>query len=116
MTDATSQGGSRPSGPSTRLTAADSRTKKRNASEKRFRAYGLAAIGTGLFFLVVLLTSIISNGSTAFMQTFIEVPVYLDPEALDPFKHLFFLPIASAYVQGWWFAQRHTVLSGTWRM
>ncbi len=84
MTDATSQGGSRPSGPSTRLTAADSRTKKRNASEKRFRAYGLAAIGTGLFFLVVLLTSIISNGSTAFMQTFIEVPVYLDPEALDP--------------------------------
>ena len=84
MTDATSQGGSRPNaGPSNSLTAAGNRTKKRNASEKRFRAYGLAAIGTGLFFLVVLLTSIISNGSTAFMQTFIEVPVYLDPESLD---------------------------------
>ncbi|WP_417741210.1 phosphate ABC transporter permease PstA [Salipiger sp.] len=84
MTDATSQGGSRPNArPTTSLTAVGSRTKKRNASEKRFRAYGLAAIGTGLFFLVVLLSAIISNGSSAFMQTFIEVPVYLDPAKLD---------------------------------
>ncbi|MCA0960968.1 phosphate ABC transporter permease PstA [Salipiger bermudensis] len=84
MTDATSQGGSRPNArPTTSLTAVGSRTKKRNASEKRFRAYGLAAIGTGLFFLVVLLSAIVSNGSSAFMQTFIEVPVYLDPAKLD---------------------------------
>jgi len=29
------------------LTAEDARTKKRNAAEKRFRAYGIVAIATG---------------------------------------------------------------------
>ncbi|MBY6006370.1 phosphate ABC transporter permease PstA [Salipiger bermudensis] len=80
MTDATSQGAAR---PRTSLTAADKRTQRRNAAEKRFRLYGLAAIGAGMFFLVVLLSSIIGNGIGAFQQTFIEVPVYLDPAKLD---------------------------------
>ena len=65
------------------LTVADARTQKRNAAEKRFRAYGLAAIGAGLLFLVILLTAILSNGIGAFQQTFIDVPVYLDPAKLD---------------------------------
>ncbi len=65
------------------LMAPDARTKSRNASEKRFRAYGVAAIGTGILCLLVLLFAIISNGIGAFQQTFIDVPVYLDPAKLD---------------------------------
>ncbi len=65
------------------LTAEDARTKKRNAAEKRFRAYGIVAIATGLFFLVVLLGAILSNGVGAFQQTFITTQVFLDPAKLD---------------------------------
>lgn len=65
------------------LLTADARTRKRQAAEKRFRAYGIAGILTGIFFLIVLLTAIVSSGSGAFQQTFINVPVYLDPAKLD---------------------------------
>ncbi|MEP3638306.1 MAG: phosphate ABC transporter permease PstA [Paracoccaceae bacterium] len=61
----------------------DARTRKRNAAERRFRAYGLTAIGAGILFLFVLLTAILSNGLGAFQQTFIDVPVFLDPAKLD---------------------------------
>ncbi|MEX0318326.1 MAG: phosphate ABC transporter permease PstA [Ruegeria sp.] len=82
MTDASLQkGGAKPHLPS--LTEPDARTKSRNAAEKRFRAYGVIAIGTGILCLLVLLFAIISNGIGAFQQTFIEVPVYLDPAKLD---------------------------------
>ncbi|MCE0504743.1 phosphate ABC transporter permease PstA [Roseivivax sp. GX 12232] len=71
------------SGQGRSIISADANTRKRNAAEGRFRAYGIAAIATGVFFLVVLLSSILWNGVSAFQQTFIEVPVYLDPEKLD---------------------------------
>ena len=61
----------------------DDRTRRRNAAETRFKAYGIAAICTGLFFLVVLIGSIVFNGVGAFQQTFVNVPVYLDPAKLD---------------------------------
>ncbi|SFA98180.1 phosphate ABC transporter membrane protein 2, PhoT family [Poseidonocella pacifica] len=85
MSDATS-GGAVPAAGSRRhgsILQLDARTKKRNAKEARFRAYGLGAIIIGLVFLVTLLTAIVSNGVGAFQQTFIEVPVYLDPQKLD---------------------------------
>ncbi|MGR3802361.1 phosphate ABC transporter permease PstA [Marinibacterium profundimaris] len=66
------------------LYGTDDRTKKRNAAEKRFQMYGIAAIGIGIFFLVILLVSIVRSGVPAFTQTFIEVPVYLNEEVLDP--------------------------------
>ncbi|MBO9476995.1 phosphate ABC transporter permease PstA [Shimia sp. R11_0] len=65
------------------LHTVDARTKKRNASEKRFRAYGIAAIATGILFLLVLLYAILTSGMGAFQQTFINVPVYLDAAKLD---------------------------------
>jgi len=65
------------------LTETDERTKRRNAAEARFRMYGIAAIAAGLVFLVVLLTTILSNGTGAFQQTFITTEVYLDPSKLD---------------------------------
>lgn len=57
--------------------------KKRQRAEKRFRGYGIAAIVTGIFFLVVLLSQIIGNGSSAFRQTFITIQVTLDETKLD---------------------------------
>ncbi len=65
------------------LTTLDDRTRRRNRAETRFRAYGIAAIATGLLFLAILLGSILFNGVGAFHQTFIKVPVYLDPAKLD---------------------------------
>lgn len=61
----------------------DARTKKRNAAERRFKAYGMSAIALGLFFLVALLTSIFGNGLPAFKQTFITIPVELVEAKLD---------------------------------
>ncbi len=45
--------------------------------------YGLIAVGIGLLFLVVLLTTIVYNGTRGFTQTFVTVDVYLDPAKLD---------------------------------
>ncbi|PIL19410.1 phosphate ABC transporter permease [Puniceibacterium antarcticum] len=85
MTDATlaTPGANPPKPKGKSLITLDARTKRRNAAESRFKAYGLAAIGAGIFFLVVLLTAIFSNGIGAFQQTFIHVPVYLDAAKLD---------------------------------
>lgn len=65
------------------LLAPDARTQNRKAAEKRFQAYGIAGIATGILCLIVLLVVIVSNGMGAFQQTFINVPVYLDPAKLD---------------------------------
>ena len=84
MTDATANPipDAAPKGKS--LLAQDDRTKRRNAAEKRFRAYGVAAISVGLLFLVALLWTIINNGTAAFTQTFINLDVELVEENLDP--------------------------------
>ena len=65
------------------LLEVDARTKRRNAAERRFRAYGIAAISVGLFFLVWLLGAIVSNGLPAFTQTFVNLEVELLEERLD---------------------------------
>ncbi len=57
---------------------------RRHAAERRFRLYGLAAIGVSLLFLALLFTSIVSRGYTAFMQTVITLNVFFDPAELDP--------------------------------
>jgi phosphate transport system permease protein len=58
--------------------------KKRRAAEARFRAYGVIAISLGLFFLVMLLVSIVSKGYTSFFQTMITVPVEFSEKVIDP--------------------------------
>ena len=65
------------------LLAADPRTRKRNAAERRFRFCGVMAISIGLLFLVVLLTAIVSKGAGAFRQTFIALEVELREDTLD---------------------------------
>lgn len=61
----------------------DPRTLARNASEKRFRAYGLTAISLAMLALLWLLISIFSVGLPSFRQTFIDMPVALDAAVLD---------------------------------
>jgi phosphate transport system permease protein len=58
--------------------------RRRRRAEIRFQLYGLLAIGLGLSFLVILFTSIIGNGWTAFFQTKIEIPVTFDAQEIDP--------------------------------
>lgn len=61
----------------------DARTKRRNAKEARFRAYGLVAVLIGIAALVLLLASVLSSGLGAFRQTYIHIPVTLSEAKLD---------------------------------
>ncbi|MCF8484722.1 MAG: phosphate ABC transporter permease PstA [Rhodobacteraceae bacterium] len=57
---------------------------RRNAAEKRFRAYGLAAIAVSLSVLGIMLWSIFSDGLSSFFQAKLTFPVTLSSEVLDP--------------------------------
>ena len=59
------------------------RTKNRNAAERRFRIYGILAISIGLLMLLVLASTIILRGTSAFQQTFITLEVDLLESKLD---------------------------------
>ncbi len=61
----------------------DARTKRRNAAEGRFKLYGIAAIGIGLLMLIVLVTNIVTAGTGAFQQSFVELNVELKEDKLD---------------------------------
>ena len=69
--------------PARSLLDEDRAMKRRNAAEKRFRAYGLTAIGVGVLALVILLTSVLSNGLSAFRQTFISMPMTVTAEQIE---------------------------------
>ena len=57
---------------------------RRYAAERRFRLFGIAAIGFALAFLLFLFGSIVSNGYTAFVQTSLHLNVNLDKDVIDP--------------------------------
>ena len=63
--------------------AVTARLARRHAAERRFRIYGIVAIGLALVFLATLFVSICSRGYTAFAQTFIQLEVELSPDVLD---------------------------------
>ncbi|CDN46307.1 phosphate ABC transporter permease PstA [Neorhizobium galegae] len=58
--------------------------KRRYAAERRFRAYGIAALSFGIIFLMLLLWSVVSKGYTAFQQTMITMPVEFSQQIIDP--------------------------------
>ena len=64
--------------------AVDKTLKRRYARERRFRAYGLAAVLVGLVFLVAFFANIVSNGVSAFRQTEIVLPVVVSAADVDP--------------------------------
>lgn len=58
--------------------------KKRYAAEARFKMWGIAAVSVAVVFLVLLLGSIIMQGSSAFVTTKVTLEVKLDPAVIDP--------------------------------
>lgn len=66
------------------LLAQDVRTRRRNAAEARFQAYGIVAISISLGMLAIMLWTIFSDGVSAFRQTTFSFPVTLEAERLDP--------------------------------
>ena len=63
-----------------------SNLSKRHASEKRFRIYGIAAIGAAVLAMVVLIGTITVRAIPAFVTTEISMDVFFDPEIIDPEK------------------------------
>jgi phosphate transport system permease protein len=87
MTDASlpaSAGAAAPERKAKSLLEVDVRTKRRNAAERRFKMYGVAAICISLGVLAVMLFTIFSDGVSAFRQATLTFPVTLDAERLDP--------------------------------
>ncbi|MGE6741982.1 phosphate ABC transporter permease PstA [Allorhizobium pseudoryzae] len=84
MTDMTVSSGA-PQAPAQfkSLLTLDERTRRRNASERRFRILGLVGVTIGIVALVFLLGSILTNGISSFQQTYIRLDVFLDPARLD---------------------------------
>lgn len=64
--------------------AARKRLKARYASEARFKFFGIAAVATAGFFLVLLLSTIVGQAIPAFTSHQVTIPVDLSQEALDP--------------------------------
>jgi len=58
--------------------------KKRYAAERRFKLYGISAVVIALFFVVLLFSTIISNGYPAFTQTMVKLDVTLYEQDIDP--------------------------------
>ncbi len=57
---------------------------RRLRSERRFRTYGILAIVLAVLMLLFLVGTIVSNGYSAFSQTWIKVDVLLDGELIAP--------------------------------
>jgi phosphate transport system permease protein len=60
------------------------RLRRRYAAERRFRAYGAAAISVALLALVLLLASVAIRAAPAFWQHEVRLPLHFSAELLDP--------------------------------
>lgn len=58
--------------------------RRRYRAERRFRAYGMAAVLLGLGFVVFLFATIIGQGISVFRQAYIKLDVFYDPQVIDP--------------------------------
>ena len=58
--------------------------KRRYAAETRFRAYGLGAVLLGLAFVVLLFSTLVSQGWSAFRQAHLTLDVQYDAAVIDP--------------------------------
>jgi phosphate transport system permease protein len=84
MTDISKSASLMNSGKAEMKNGTDARIKRRYAAEKRFRLYGVIAIVLAMSALLWLLASITTTGYQAFVQTYIKVNVYFDPQTIDP--------------------------------
>jgi len=56
---------------------------RRRGAEQRFKIYGLGAVLVSLSFLALLFFTIFANGHSAFLQTFVQLEVFFDPDSMD---------------------------------
>jgi phosphate transport system permease protein len=59
------------------------RVRRRYAADRRLQAYGIIAIGLAVGLLGILVTSLIFTGYPAFVQTKVDLEIYIDPEKVD---------------------------------
>jgi phosphate transport system permease protein len=74
-------------GPAAKLHRPDlseTRIRRRYAAERRFRLYGILAIGFAVFMLGFLAITVVLQGYSAFWQTRIALDVAIDPAKVDP--------------------------------
>ena len=57
---------------------------RRYRAERRFRAYGLAAVLAGIGFVVFLFGTIFAQGLSVFQQSYVKLTIQYDPETIDP--------------------------------
>jgi len=57
---------------------------RRYRAEKRFRAYGMAAIAVGVAFVIFLFGTVFAQGLSVLRQAYVKVEVFYDPEVIDP--------------------------------
>jgi phosphate transport system permease protein len=62
----------------------DALVARRYRAERRFKAYGIAAIAVTAVFLVLLFADILSKGLPAFFENRLTLPVTVDAQAIDP--------------------------------
>src|SRR5689334_24330576 len=62
----------------------ESRIRRRYQAERRFRLYGILAIGFAVFMLGFLAVTVALQGYSAFWQTRIVLDVNIDPAQVDP--------------------------------
>jgi phosphate transport system permease protein len=62
----------------------EGRIRRRYAAERRFRFYGMLAIGFAVFMLGFLAVTVVLQGYSAFWQTRIVLDVNIDPAQVDP--------------------------------
>ncbi len=64
--------------------AVEARLKQRHRAEKRFQAYGLAAIGVAMLALATLVVSVVSQAAPAFTSYQLKLEMTLNPAAAAP--------------------------------
>jgi phosphate transport system permease protein len=62
----------------------EARIRRRYAAERRFRLYGVLAIGFAVFMLGFLAITVVAEGYSAFWQTRIALDVNIAPDKVDP--------------------------------
>ncbi|WP_374310177.1 phosphate ABC transporter permease PstA [Dongia sp.] len=62
----------------------ESRIRRRYAAERRFRFYGMLAVGIAIAMLGILLVTICGRGYSAFYRTEVALDVMLDPTIITP--------------------------------
>ncbi|HUU25399.1 MAG TPA: phosphate ABC transporter permease PstA [Methyloceanibacter sp.] len=64
--------------------SAQRRVRRRYAADWRLQAYGIVAIAFAIGLLGILLASVVVNGYPAFVQTKLDLELYIDPSKVKP--------------------------------